>query len=232
MSPAKKAPLRKRIGSRLHAAKLRLKVGTTWKKNAENLESRVYKSYQDYLAHQKDKVTHLDLSEYDVKYRAELLKRLKKNGLVQKNHRILCLAARIGTEVKAFMDLGCFAVGIDLNPGNQNKYVTYGDFHDLQFADASVDVVFTNSLDHSFDIEKIVTEVKRVLVPGGLFIVEAEKGRSAGSNPRFYESFWWSSTKDLVQIFERNGFKLSKQTSFTYPWPGEHLALTLQGKKK
>ena len=47
---------------------------------------------------------------------------------------VLCLAARIGTEVKAFLDLGCFAIGIDLNPGTDNRYVVHGDFHDLQFA--------------------------------------------------------------------------------------------------
>lgn len=225
--------LRKRIGARFHAAVIHVKVGTKWStKGIDNFEKRIYYSYTDYLAHQKDKLTHLDLSEYDRKYRAELSKRIKKAAIVQSKDRVLCLAARIGSEVKAFMDLGCFALGIDLNPGKENPYVVYGDFHNLQFANSSVDVVFTNSLDHCFDIEKILKEVKRVLTPGGLFIVEAENGRSGGSNPRFYESFWWSSTDDLVAVFERAGFSLVKQLSFVYPWPGKQLTLKLTAKKK
>ena len=51
------------------------------------------------------------------------------------------VGARIGTEVKAFLDLGAVAIGIDLNPGENNRYVVYGDFHDLQFASGSIDVV-------------------------------------------------------------------------------------------
>ena len=37
-------------------------------------------------------------------------------------------------EVRAFLDHGAFAVGIDLNPGRDNRYVMVGDFHQLQFA--------------------------------------------------------------------------------------------------
>ena len=102
---------------------------------------------------------------------------------------VLCLAARIGTEVKAFLDLGCRAIGIDLNPGKENPYVVQGDFHDLQYAPQSMDVVYTNSLDHAFDLERIAKEVLKVLKPDGLFLVEAVQGRDQGVDPGFFESF-------------------------------------------
>jgi len=76
---------------------------------------------------------------------------------------MLCLAARIGTEVKSFLDLGAFAVGIDINPGKKNKYVLFGDFQDIQFAPKCADIIFTNSIDHVYDIEKFLSEIKRVL---------------------------------------------------------------------
>jgi SAM-dependent methyltransferase len=77
------------------------------------------------------------------------------------------LGARFGTEVKAFHDLGSFAVGIDVRTGERNKFVLQGDFHDIQFPAATVDIVFTNSLDHAFDFEKVIQEIRRVLKPSG-----------------------------------------------------------------
>ena len=55
-----------------------------------------------------------------------------------------------------FIDHGAFAVGIDLNPGRDNRWVVIGDFHALQYADASVDVVYTNSFDHVFELERVL----------------------------------------------------------------------------
>jgi hypothetical protein len=48
-----------------------------------------------------------------------------------------------------------FSVGIDLNPGPRNGYVLHGDFHNIIFADASIDAVYTNALDHSFDLQEL-----------------------------------------------------------------------------
>ena len=49
---------------------------------------------------------------------------------------MLCLGARLGTEVRALHNLGYFAIGIDLNPGVDNPYVLMGDFHKLVFPTA------------------------------------------------------------------------------------------------
>ena len=134
---------------------------------------------------------------------------------------VLCLAARIGTEVKAFLDLGCRAIGIDLNPGPENEYVVQGDFHNLQFPPNSMDVVYTNSLDHAFDIDRIAAEVLRVLKPEGVLIIEAVKGRDQGVNPGFFESFFWNNIEELIGLFERAGFTVTLRAPITYPWPGE-----------
>ena len=196
------------------------KFGDIW--NAKSsFQNRSYDSYEAYLEHQKAKLETHDFANYDTEFRTALRERLAALKVDWPARNVLCLAARIGTEVKAFLDLGCFAIGIDLNPGKENRYVVQGDFHDLQFAPESVDVVYTNSLDHAFDIDRIAKEVLRVLKPDGVFIVEAVQGRDQGVNPGFFESFFWKNIDELVQVIEKAGFNVSQRTPISHPWPGE-----------
>jgi SAM-dependent methyltransferase len=205
--------------------RLAWKSGGSWVDEAGQggFRRRRFRTYADYVARQKAKLAKLDLSRYDVNYRRVLGERLAGLGLVRPGASVLCLAARLGTEVKAFLDLGCFAVGIDLNPGPENRYVLHGDFHDLQFATASADVVFTNSLDHVYSLDRLLGEIARVLKPGGLLIVEAGIGSGAGKSPGHYESFWWSAVDDLISPFEAAGFTLMRREPFAAPWRGEQL---------
>jgi SAM-dependent methyltransferase len=143
-----------------------------------------------------------------------------------RGRNVLCLAARQGTEVRAFVDRGAFAVGIDLNPGRSSRHVLTGDFHDLQFADASVDVVFTNSLDHAFDLERLLGEVRRVLKPGATFLVEANLASDdGGANSGAFESLVWEEADALLDVLEQAGFRLASRASFDAPWTGEQLVL-------
>lgn len=65
---------------------------------------------------------------------------------------------------------GAFAVGVDLNPVN-STLVLEGDGMALaQFGDETVDVVFTNVLDHIPFLTRFATSVYRVLKPKGLLI--------------------------------------------------------------
>lgn len=199
---------------------LHRKFGEEW--NARStFQNRSYASYEAYLEHQKAKLETHDFANYDTEFRKALRERLAGLDVAWQGRTVLCLAARIGTEVKAFLDLGCFAIGIDLNPGKENRYVVQGDFHDLQFAPQSVDVVYTNSLDHAFDIDRIAKEVLKVLKPDGLFIVEAVQGRDQGVDPGFFESFFWKNIDELVRVFEKAGFNVTRRTPVTHPWPGE-----------
>jgi SAM-dependent methyltransferase len=211
-----------RLNRSLRKRVLRHRIGEEW--NAVGaFQNRQYKSYESYLEHQKAKLATHDFGNYDVEFRKALRDRLATLEIEWQSLKVLCLAARIGTEVKAFLDLGCQAIGIDLNPGKENQYVIEGDFHHLPFPASSMDVVYTNSLDHAFDIQRIAEEILKVLKPGGLLIVEAVQGRDQGVHPGFFESFFWDNIDKLVGIFEFSGFELTKRTAMTYPWPGEAL---------
>jgi ubiquinone/menaquinone biosynthesis C-methylase UbiE len=144
---------------------------------------------------------------------------------LRKGASVLCLGARQGTEVKVFLDAGCFAVGIDLMPGPGNRHVVRGDFHDLQFATESVDVVFTNSLDHAFDPKKMLGEIRRVLKADGRLIVEAMRGEKEDITPDHYASFSWQRVDDLVALLKREGCEVERRAPFTEPWPGEQICL-------
>ena len=184
-----------------------------------------YRTYEDYIQNQCAKLGRIDLSHYDIKYRRFLRGRLKKLNVLRPGASVLCLGARLGTEVKAFLDIGCFAVGVDICPGIDNRYVVLGDFHDIQFPPNTVDVVFTNSLDHAFSIQKLLDEIKRVLKPDGFLIVEAAAGYDEGMNIGGCESFYWAKIDDLVSLFEVSKFSLMQRASFVYPWLGQQICL-------
>ena len=202
--------------------------GNRWKTQPDGFRQREYASYEQYVRHQQSKLNHLDLTKYDVEYRRLLGERLRNLPVLKRGATVLCLGARLGTEVKAFIDLGCFAVGLDLNPGRENKFVVQGDFHQVQFATASVEVVFTNSFDHVFDPEKMIGEIKRVLKPGGALIIEAIHGEAQETLPDYYASFWWQGVGDLVALLEQKGFRMERRERFKEPWPGEQIYFTLQ----
>jgi SAM-dependent methyltransferase len=199
------------------------KFGERWEAEGDAFQKRSYQSYDAYVEHQKAKLETHQFGKYDEEFRAALRERLSALEIDWRGRNVLCLAARIGTEVKAFLDLGATAIGIDLNPGPDNPYVVVGDFHDLQFAPGSMDVVYTNSLDHAFDLARIAQEVLKVLKTDGLFIVEAAPGRDQGVNPGFFESFFWKNLDELIRAFEIAGFTATRRKSITYPWAGEQI---------
>lgn len=203
----------------------------SWKSvpGAEQFQRRQYASYEEYIRHQQSKLQYLDLADYDQTYRQQLRERLQKLSPLKRGSSVLCLGARQGTEVAAFHDLGCFAVGVDLNPGANNPLVLYGDFHNLPFPGRSADVIFTNSLDHAFDLEKLINEISRVLKPGGWLIIEAIRGGEEQSAPDHYASLWWKKTEDLAAVFERHHFKSVQREPFEKPWPGTQMCFTLNG---
>lgn len=216
---------KKKLSIFLRNIRMKAKIGESWTtcESDQPFRWRVYRTYDDYIKHQQAKLASVDLSSYDIKYRKALRERLEKLNFLRRGMNVLCLAARLGTEVKAFLDIGCFAIGTDINPGASNRYVVWGDFHDIQFPSESADVVFTNSIDHAFDIQKLIDEIKRVLKPDGLLVVEAAAGHSEGRNAGDFESFYWSKIDDLVSLFERSQFSLVQRASFDYPWVGQQL---------
>ena len=198
--------------------------GDRWKTSTsgQSFKQREYSSYDEYVAHQGSKLKYLDLADYDRAYGGALRERLQKLSL-KSGAKVLCLGARQGTEVKAFRDLGCDAIGIDLMPGENNPYVVKGDFHDLQFSAQSMDVMYTNSFDHAFDPKKMLAEIHRVLKPDGRLIVEAVRGEAEAKGPDAYASFWWRRVDDLAGLLAGEGFEVVQRAAFTEPWDGEQI---------
>jgi len=191
-----------------------------WQQTDTKFLHRRYRSYDEYIRHQVSKLKTIDLSDADVDYRAILRNRVLSLGYVEPGLAVLCLAARLGTEVKSFLDIGCFAVGVDLNPGKGNSYVLTGDFNSLVFADDSVDAIFFNSLDHCFDIDTLLKEMSRVLKPGGVVVFEIALLHDKAT---YYESFHWDSISEVVDYISKAGFAPLVRLEIDYPWPGEHV---------
>ena len=129
---------------------------------------------------------------------AEFIRRFAGCEVLKQAKSVLCLGARLGTEVKALHQLGYFAVGVDLNPGADNSFVLPGDFHHLVFADESIDAVYTNALDHAFDLSRVIGERGRVLRPGGLVIIDLLRGYEEGFVPGEFEAFHWARADGLI----------------------------------
>ena len=191
-----------------------------------------YKDYQEYIHHQKGKLEKENdwIPEFDKNYFKILKDRLLDDfddcGIKKGN--VLCLGARLGGEVRAFIKLGCFAIGIDLNPGKNNKHVLQGDFHDIQFPSKSADIIFSNSLDHSFNFDKVMKEIKRVLKDDGFLILEMAYGYEEGTKTGPYEAFHWAKIDDMIKLIEEQNFTLIKKYSIDVPERGTHCVFKLK----
>lgn len=209
----------------LEFQRLRWLARGDWKAKSGEISMREMGSYDEYLQLQRSKLQYLDLSSHEARFRKALRERLERLGMLSIGSRVLCLGARLGGEVAAFRDLGCFAVGVDLNPGANNAWVLFGDFHRLEFPDSCVDVVYSNSLDHCLEPAKVLSETNRLLVGGGHLIVEADPGAHDpnGTAPDMWATFQWSTVEALRSVIEQTGFVSVSRANFEYPRNGTQL---------
>lgn len=185
------------------------------------IKTRSYESYDQYLTHQKKKLERVygAVKEYDQQYEAIVFDRYKSFHNLQ-GRSILCVAARLGGEVRAFRRLGALAIGIDIEPGPENLHVLHGDFHNLQFADSCFDFVFCNAIDHVYDIKAFSSEISRVLKTNGELILEI-----CTKKPGMYEAIDLSENLEPVLSILKNFFDvtyekaLENSTSFVQ-WDG------------
>lgn len=166
---------------------------------------RQYESYEEYLTHQAQKYQEIiqlygGFSGYTLlTWRQRFYRRFRYlPSCLPPDALILCLGARQGTEVEVLRDLGFSrAYGIDLNPGPDNPYVEVGDFMHLTEPDGSIDLIYTNSVDHAFDLDNFVAEHRRVLTPNGLAIYDLPRyggSRRAGA----FEAIGWRSEDEVI----------------------------------
>jgi len=150
------------------------------------LTFRDYSSYDEYRQHQGSKLDK-KISKRVARFIDRKIMKQIKNSFKQrfvpiikyipKGSKIICLGARLGMEVQAFRELGFpDAIGVDLNPGlNQNilnPLVIKADFNNINVKDETFDIVYTNSIDHCFNLVLFNREVFRILNQTGRLILD------------------------------------------------------------
>jgi len=209
-----------------------------WKTEKDgDVLKRDYASYDEYVAHQKLKLDEMvkikggfsnwDISEFRLKF-FHRFKHLRE--YLPADAVILCCGARQGTEVEVLRDLGFHrAYGIDLNPGPGNPYVREGDFMKLKEADNSLDLLYTNCVDHSFDLDAMFAEHARVLKPDGFLLYDMGVNMEEGHGGAF-EAVAWDRTEDLIVKLLgrfRKLIRAEREDSFGGQW----LWVLLQSKR-
>jgi SAM-dependent methyltransferase len=135
---------------------------------------------------------------------------------------MVCLGARTGCEVRAARSLGWSAIGIDLHPARKDDAaVLRMDWHNMQFPDNSFDNAYTNSIDHCFDLGALCAEVRRVLRPGGVWLVQAASWQrlDGKEDPEKYmrqssNYLFWGSPEELAEAICKFGFMLGRMWNF------------------
>lgn len=177
------------------------------------MKFREYKNYDEYIHHQTQKLS-LETKGIKIKdkYIEDTVYERYVNNLQIKSKSILCLAARLGGEVRAFKKMGALSIGIDIEPGNKNSDVLYGDFHNIKFADKTFDFIFSNSIDHVLYLDKYLSESKRVLKDDGTFILEL-KIQKAGK----YEVIDTQDINPIIDIIKKH-FKIDSEINDIKDW--------------
>lgn len=129
---------------------------------------------------------------------------------------LLCLGARTGDEVDIAKLMGFNpCIGIDLYP--IGKEVIKADWHNMPFDANSFDNVYTNSIDHCYDVTLLAEEIMRVLKQGGKFYFQLERKKEVGGleDPEEFiqnhanDFLFWDKGEDLANAFIEFGFTLA-----------------------
>lgn len=171
-----------------------------------------YKQYKDYVDDQCEKTLRVKKSQRRFNKKVgQFQKRfrvLKKDNLIQENHKALCLGARLGEEVQALINLGVNAVGVDLVANL--PLVIKADFHALPQKKQSQDVVYTNAFDHIFNPDAFIENIIRVLKDDGILIIDIFLGDSMIGSKEVYSV---DNEDDIVNLF-CNKYKLQLVTVY------------------
>ncbi|MFH1081414.1 MAG: methyltransferase domain-containing protein [Pseudomonadota bacterium] len=200
-----------------------------WKEDRGEICYRDYASYDEYVTHQvqkwdeKLKIEGGFESKDILMYRRKFYRRFHHlKRFIPFSADILCAGARQGTEVEVLRDLGYHkAWGIDLNPGPVNSLVVVGDFMHIEKPDSSLDLLYTNSIDHAFNLDDFFAEHARVIKPDGyvLYDLSIQEGGP-------FEAVEWKHEEAIFLMMLKYFSKVIEvRTDGDWKW------VLLQGKK-
>lgn len=137
------------------------------------------------------------------------------------NARALDVGCGVGYYVRALRDLGWRAWGVERSPDRAARANIIGrgtlvaDAHDLPFSAATFDALFLwHVLEHLSAPLEGVREARRLLVPGGILLIEVPNLRSLQARvfgPRWLHlawdvHYWHFTARHLYLLLEKAGF--------------------------
>jgi SAM-dependent methyltransferase len=130
-----------------------------------------------------------------------LVRRVVELGELASDDAVLCVGCRNTVELDLFRAAGIDnVVGIDLL--SQSPGILVMDMHAMTFADGTFAAVYaSHSLEHAYDVSRVVSELARVARPGAVVGAEVPLGPSRSQADR--QSF--ASLDDLRVAVLRNG---------------------------
>lgn len=123
------------------------------------------------------------------------------------------------------------AQGIDINHDllsvahkHGRDYCNIGDMHNLNFKNEEFDLVFAHEvLEHSIDLPKALSEIKRVLKPNGYLVFSVPSESEDGQYRRHNEDphFAVMTPIKMRQLIIDNGFKIINGSIYNIPYYNE-----------
>ncbi len=188
-------------------------------------------SYDEYLAHQKGKKE--SKAGYAV-YRSNLDYRVFRLRFACYapfiGEAILCLGARLGTEVRALRDLGhTKAFGIDIgNYVTGSDLVVYGDFNRMDYSDNTFEFSYCNTLDHSFDLRKFFQEVSRVSKVGSYSVFDIIGDFDTNNFGEYIDKPY--SFNEVENVLRTMGHEVLIKSKIHLPWKGMSFLIKWKAK--
>jgi len=176
------------------------------------MKKQEYESYQAYVDWQKSKIDKPGVVENLTKVRARRIKEFRnlfrEFSFGSLHAKALCLGARLGEEVEALSLLGFDAIGVDLN--EYPPLVIAGDFNKtLPFSDHSFSLIFSNSVDHVYDLQAWSKEIRRLLLPRGQLFLWLMLGFMGN-----YESIQIDKPEEITDLFPDFNILVNKPISW------------------
>jgi ubiquinone/menaquinone biosynthesis C-methylase UbiE len=167
---------------------------------------RHYHDYEKYINFQSEKTKNQEKrskwlnEEWDSKILGFKNEFKKIAPIINKDSRVLCIGARTGQEVVAFREMGAInVIGIDLVPNI--PHVIECDAHSISYDENTFDIVYTNIINHSIDVEKMISEIERVLKVDGFLFLQCQIGMESD---QYDEVLLEHPVYDILPLFNRS----------------------------